>query len=494
MNLESIVKIYNDNEDLGIEYLLAEVSRRFELSISRGAIKWFCKDLRNKNANLSNITLEYRDNKFNFISNNNTLFQVSMKKYDRLNTNDSMLRTTLFPNLNDNISFSISNDKFVLGRNGLYEDLSNEDFQNYRYISVDSKGNIDYEAYVDKKKQKVEKNYYSKNGEISSKFYYKFELKDIKLKDIAYARNKIYKYIDEEMPKIKNEDIDCYFNDLGDQFYYDIELIKKVEDYNEIYINENSTFKIENNESSIIEGITLNNQKNSNENYLAISNSYIPDIKLLCVFDFVLENKLNKKINKLSLMMLQKWFNELDIDTLNNEEKLVNALENEIDSLEYSLFKETQKNKNLKESSFSIALIGKENTYIENFGNTRVYKVKNESLDPITIDNTNVWDNYLKNIFTFEEASQYQKGSYITKYFGDIKNILNNRNTIKIDNNSYDKLLLFTDGVTYNINNKSINSIIVSNSNHELLKEIVNEACNKQVRSRNVTGCCYIKK
>lgn len=496
MNLESIVKIYNDNKNLGLEYLLDEISRKFELGISRSAIYWFSKDIKNKCKSINEINYEYIDNKFCFFSNNEELFNLSLKKYDMYNTNESMLRTSMYPSFNENFNISISNEQFELGKHGLYENLSDDDYLKYRYISINSNKKVAYEAYIDKSQNKVEKHFYLDNGEITSKFYYNIERKDITHKDLINARERIFKFIDEEMPKIKESEIDYYVNELGDQFFYELELIKKVEDYNKIYIKNNSSFEVENREKDIFYGSLIKSKKgDSKEEYIVLSNPNFSNIKLLVISDFISKIRLSNGINKHILLNLKEWFENLDAKKLKDEEELVNTFKEKIDSLEYLLCKDAKNNKsNLEDISFGAALVGMDNTYVINYGNTRIYRVKDDNLEAITIDNTSVWDDYKKGIFSYEEASLYQKGSYITKKFGDKKNILNEREVIQISNNSYDKLFLFTDGITHNLKDKTLESIIFCNNDFDVLDEIINQASSKQIKQNDISGCCLIKK
>ena len=60
--------------------------------------------------------------------------------------------------------------------------------------------------------------------------------------------------------------------------------------------------------------------------------------------------------------------------------------------------------------------------------------------------------------------------------------------------NYYDKLFVFSDGITDNINSVTLSSIIKANNNSEVLREIALQAYRNQNRHDDITGCCYIKK
>ena len=492
-------KIYDyNNNNTGLEELIYELSENIGNPTNRGVAHFFAKDVINKNKIVKPIYVKKDNEIYRFYCGENELFKVTGRAYNVHNTSKSALRCSLLPT--SYINYVLSNDQFEAGSYGLYEDFSDDlSYTNYRYISIKNNGIVDYEAIIDKEKSTMQKNYYSKDYEIIGRFYYTIKLKK---NDGQYgaAIDKISSFLAEEHSKLSRDEYDRYFSDISDQFFYDIELTDKKEKYKDIYAVNGSSIIVEKSDNSILDAISIKGQNNYNkENYLAISHPTLNDLKILCVTDFVNGSRLHKKFQDFISLELKKWFLNLDALTLKDNNELIKSLGKKILSLNSFVTKQVssiRKNNNeictkVIGSAIGIALITKHDTYIINYGDTRIYVTKGNDFYPVTLDDTIVWDLYRKNEISREEAIRCQKGSILTRYIGRPDNL---PELYQINNLDYDKLFIFTDGVTDNLNDEKLNSIAQSYGNNEILGKIVLEAYNKQKEHDDVTGCCYIKR
>lgn len=502
MDLIKLVDDYNKGNMI-LDTFINSILIELDMEGNYIATNWFVKDIKRKHKSIKPIIIKRRGNSYKFNCNNEELFKLSIKKYNNLNSNDSLLRTSL--NLDDNglTNYQISNQKFILGKNGLYE-LEDEDYNKYRYITFYDNGKIYYEALVDKKIGNLVIKYFDKNGDIESRYQYSFKIDKKESNDCKKTENRINTFLSSEFPNLSDLERARIYADLVDQYFYDTNLIDIVDNYKDLYMGKGSSMTYECGDNGYISGISVSGIKNKNiENYFALSHSTIPELKLLCVSDFVNGTLFDNKLSKLICLELDNWFTNLDFTLLQNEEKLVFSLSEkilninkEIKSIIAPVNKSNKKNgiNKVIGSSLGIALITKDNTYLINYGDTRMYGIKDNELVPLTVDDTKVWDLYKANEISRDDAQKIQKGSKLTNYIGNESTYLNLPDLYVIDNDSYDKLYLFSDGVTDNMSEELINNIVRYNSKKESLREIVTKSYKMQKKKDDVTGCCYIKK
>lgn len=500
--MELLEEVFNYNKsDMELNTLLRNIFCCLEKEISPACIYWFCKDIKDKENNLKPLTITKQNNVLKICSQKKELFKIERKKYNNLDVSDSLLRTSLYDfDRGDGTYFEIYNDKYILGRNGLYE-KNTFNPEKYKYITFNEKNNIYYEAIVDKRLGTIKKYFYGKDGEVESCFYYTFKEKNNNNLNKYDADNKINKILDEEFDYLYSREKMRTFCDLVDQYYYDIVLTDKKEEYKDLYITNKSSMVIEDLDNDILYGLAFK-QKNSRnkEEFLALTNSSNKDIKLLCITDFVNGSKVDKAFSKYVTLEMKSWFNNLKALELTDEEKLLYSLKEKLLYINNFITKEIRKvskkenEKKVIGSSIGLALITKDNTFIINYGDTRAYALKDDDLFALTIDDTKVWDLYKANRYSRDEAIMYQRGSLLTNYLGNVDTYYKVPDIFKLDNASYDHLYLFSDGVTDNMKESTLFTIINSNHKSEILREITTSAYRNQGRCDDITGCCYIKK
>ena len=380
-------------------------------------------------------------------------------------------------------------------------DSKSKDFSSYRYLTFDDSHHLNYETFVDFSKNKMKKIYYKKNGEVDSKFSYDIYLKNYSTSELSKVADKVTRFVDENFSNLSFADKNKLFYECVDGYFYDIKLSSKTSNYNEIYATKKSTVYSDETSKSYLDSSHIAGVQNNNlENSFFSSNWINSDIQLLCLSDFVNGSMMNKKLTNFPINELNSWFQRLELDTLKDDSLLLKGFESKISAINKHLIEEMSKyrkkhskktNNRVIGSAFAATLVGNDNTFIFNCGDTRIYSVKGDNLIPLTCDDTVVWDMYKEKRISKVEAFQFQKNAKLTKYLGCSNDNLSS--VFTIDNDDYDTLLLLSDGVTDHLNDSTIHSIISVNKNEDLLKEIIFLANLKQVQHDDVTGCCYIK-
>ena len=298
MNFSYLVNKYNKG-DISLESLLCCIYKDYDKNYNFGAVKYFVKDIKRKSGKITHIDAAYDDNDkiCKFYNDNNELFRFTKKTFNNLDSNDSLLRTNTYPCLNsENCDFEISNDQFILGTNGLYENLIND---NYRYITFDKKDNVYYIAYVDKENGIIKKSFY-KGGGVNSNYFYTFNKKNKDVESLSSAINKVSSFLDTDFPKLRGSEYKREFSDLIDQNFYNIKLKNKTKTYKDLYLVKNSSILISPKDDKYLYGTSIKGTNNRNkEDFIAITNPSNKNLKLLCVTDFANDSKLSKSYKKI---------------------------------------------------------------------------------------------------------------------------------------------------------------------------------------------------
>ena len=500
MKLFEVVKKYNDNDNLELLNLLSVVSRDLDISIDPSVLYWFAEDVENKNSNVKPIGIEVKGDVFRFFNrDNDELF--SLKKYSYENASlKSPLRTTILP-MFDTKGYYFSNDQFITGEFGLYEDYS-DDFSLYRYVSFDKSNRLLDEYLVDLKNSKMEKSHYDKYGVIKTKYFYKVKSRNSNCEESSSIINKVSKFIDENYSNLSSTEKEKMFYNCVDGYFYDVKLVDEKYKYKDFYVSKRSKIYSKKEYDFFMESAHINGVHNRNlEKSFCKANSYNPNIKLLCLSDFVNGFMLKKKVANYPMNEMQYFIDDIDYSDTFDDSVLLNKYESKISEinkclnayLEHYSKKHKRKTKNRTiGSAFGSILVGNEKTFIYNIGDTRVYSLYKGNLKPLTCDDTIVWDMFKNDQITREEAFQYQKGAKLTGFLGKSKELFNE--IITINNDEYDKLLLLSDGVTDSVNDATLQTIISVNNDEDILDTIIVHANKNRSKYEDVTGCCYSKK
>ena len=213
----------------------------------------------------------------------------------------------------------------------------------------------------------------------------------------------------------------------------------------------------DNNEDSVTTVVHPNNQ----------------NLKLLAVADGVGGCEDGEVASNFAIMTLQKWFTNLSEDTINNSRYMSKSITEIIRFINNYLYI-VKSYRNSCGTTLTVAIINKRETIIASVGDSRAYIVKNNEIKQITRDDSLVWYYYEAGELKKDEIRFHRENCLITKYVGPDLDI--DPEIIRLSNDSYDGLLLFTDGVTDCISDSKIEKIVNKSSKANLAKAIIKEA------------------
>lgn len=217
--------------------------------------------------------------------------------------------------------------------------------------------------------------------------------------------------------------------------------------------------------------------RTTNEDVVEYCNhSVSKDIKLLIVCDGMGGKDMGEVAANYTMQELIKWFNKADPKAISNYRKCISLVKTQIKKINKHLIDKYGVNK--LGTTLTMAIINKKKTIVFNCGDSRCYSYK-DNLIQITEDDSDVWDYYKYGGVDKEDLRYFASSNIINACIG-IDNKLCNISYYVIDNNSYDLLLLLTDGITDLITDKKLLQIIKKTDCNDLIKELVNEAVNKK--------------
>lgn len=224
-------------------------------------------------------------------------------------------------------------------------------------------------------------------------------------------------------------------------------------------------------------------RKNQEDSVLILTHPENPDFKLLVVSDGMGGVELGEKASQYTVQELAKWFESIskdyfyypvDLQNLFNDK--IAAISNEIYQTYNSQYRSIQSG-----ATLASAIVTEEQTIVSCVGDSRVYTVFQGRLRLLSRDESRVWPLPKKpHEVTQEELDELRFNRYnnqILRCMGD--ELEGHRiQTLITPNNSYDRLLLFSDGVTDLLSQEKIR-IISSQAPKDLVtRMLVDEAIN----------------
>lgn len=221
------------------------------------------------------------------------------------------------------------------------------------------------------------------------------------------------------------------------------------------------------------------------DSVIAISHPESESIKLLAVADGMGGYSNGEYASSYTIERLKEWFNNKKSYELNNIDYLNANLQELIQDINISLHKESRKRLNEMGTTLTCAIVTNNKTLVLNIGDSRCYLMKDTNLKQITDDDSTVYEQYEAGKLTKDDLRFHPRNNIVTQGLG----ITSVSPRIKIiDNDSYDKLLLFTDGVTDCLSDDRIKLIANTYKKEEILEKIIDEAVNiEQAKPKNIT-------
>ena len=224
-------------------------------------------------------------------------------------------------------------------------------------------------------------------------------------------------------------------------------------------------------------------RRHNEDSVTAISHPKDNSVKLLAVADGMSGYGNGKEASSYTIEELEKWFNKLSYEEITNSF-----------SLQFGLYKTIEKiNKNLWDrqeeigTTLTCAVVTHDKTIVISIGNSRCYIMKDTNLKQITDDDTKLYKSYKEGRLTKDDLRVHPFRNIIEEGLGLSHKLWKAKPRV-FDNDKYDKLLLFTNGVTDCLSDEKIKLIANTSKKEKILEKIIDEAVNvEQEEPKNIT-------
>lgn len=208
-------------------------------------------------------------------------------------------------------------------------------------------------------------------------------------------------------------------------------------------------------------GKRRNNQEDS---VLILEHPENKDFKLLAVADGMGGIELGDKASAYTTQQIARWFNSLPADLYYFPAEVQQQLNKKIAQISNEIYKEYNEDFRHARCGTTLvtSIVTKEYTINSSVGDSRIYTLKDNKLQLITRDESAVWPpavsaKQMKDD-ELDDLRFVRNNNEILTFVG-LKKEANHIQTSVIPNSSYDKLLLFSDGVTDLLSQREINII-----------------------------------
>ena len=237
------------------------------------------------------------------------------------------------------------------------------------------------------------------------------------------------------------------------------------------------------------------------DSVLTLNHKDDENIKLLAVADGVGGGDYGYMASYITMEQLEKWFNSLNKDVLNNKELIIELLKDKVEKINKLIRDKSMKLKSsFTATTLTMALVLEKETIILNIGDSRTYSVKDDKLTQLTEDDSIVWPQYKYGLIEKDEIRFSPINNFINKSLGQDSDKDLNPAIKVISNDSYDRLLLFSDGITDILSDKKISILSKKTNKKKLVDKLINQAVNVNQKDGTTSGkdnasvALYIKK
>lgn len=223
-----------------------------------------------------------------------------------------------------------------------------------------------------------------------------------------------------------------------------------------------------------------NRRPNQEDSTIILTHPENQEFKFLAVSDGMGGVEYGDKASTYTIQKITEWFNSLPVDFYyypNELQAEFNKRIAEISEEVYHLFN-ADFNRIKAGATFVGAIVTSEKTVVSSVGDSRAYVTRGPSLDLITRDESAIWppgynpENMSKE--QLDEMRFNRKNNMITRCIGQERTGIIQSHIL--DNASYDRLMLFSDGVTDLLSTDRIRFLALNTPAEQLTSQLVNEA------------------
>lgn len=223
-----------------------------------------------------------------------------------------------------------------------------------------------------------------------------------------------------------------------------------------------------------------NVRKNQEDATVILTHPSNPEFKFMAVSDGMGGVELGDKASIYMLQQISVWFNNLNPDLFYYPNELREAFNQKIIQINDEIYQtyNADYNRVVSGATFVGAIVTDKDTIISTVGDSRAYFTKGTELGLLTRDESFVWPPAKRaEDITPEELDElrfHTRNNQITRCIG--MEGLNSVQSRTISNDSYDRLMLFSDGVTDLLSTDRIKFIALNTPPEQLTSQFINEA------------------
>ncbi len=130
-------------------------------------------------------------------------------------------------------------------------------------------------------------------------------------------------------------------------------------------------------------------------------------------------------------------------------------------------------------TTLTFAIVGENDTFIGNVGDSRTYIIKDGFLTQITKDDSEVWKDFYECDDSFEKDDLrfLRNNNVLTNTIDDYIQVPVILRTYLVSNSSYDGILLVSDGVTDILSDNKITRVLNETDEKDILNKLLYESC-----------------
>lgn len=220
-------------------------------------------------------------------------------------------------------------------------------------------------------------------------------------------------------------------------------------------------------------------RKNQEDAVLLIKDKENPKFKMIAVADGMGGWSKGEVASDAVIRKLKEWFENL---SKQEKESYYTGVENLTESIKNEMRNEIEsevltKTERMGGSTVVCAIVGQDSTLVANIGDSRAYFIKKGKIKQISREDTVTQENLENGKLISKEMARFdQDSNQITQCLGMNERELRYPNVEIINNQDYDMILLFSDGVTDCLSDEDIAVVCRNSDKKELTDKIVEKA------------------
>ncbi|MDO5568627.1 MAG: protein phosphatase 2C domain-containing protein [bacterium] len=218
----------------------------------------------------------------------------------------------------------------------------------------------------------------------------------------------------------------------------------------------------------------IGRRKNQEDSILIMEHPSNKNFKLLAVADGMGGLDFGGKASNIAVYNIINWFVNAPFSYYYTEIEILQELKTLMNWIDINI----RHTCNAGGTTLSLAIVSSVKTFFINIGDSRIYTEFNNHFVQITNDASIAWLKYMNGTIQKKDDIRFHKeNNLIISRLGCTKKLLSIE-TISLNNNQYDNIFLFTDGITDSVSDNDLKRIIDNSSFFDKPRNIIEYSIN----------------